>query len=745
MQEHWLNRARRPLGHSALALALATTALVPLAHAAEGDATADGAPAEQIVVTGKQFGYNVADSALKMPISVKDTPQSVVVVTRDLMDFAGINQFSDIYKIDASAGVAFSGDQVPRNYYRGFRQQGLNAIKVDGFRMSGRFNLDLEPFERFEIVKGATSTLYGQNSVGGTLNAISKMPKSTFGGELSAEAGSFDHYRLTGDVYGPLSADGRLMYRVVGSWLDEKSYLNFAYNKHFVIAPTLRFEVDPDTAITARINYQKSIFPFYFGYEPQFLGTDADDASQIVASNFKMPSVSRKTTGAMPWNRTDRNSLIGQVMVEHNFGEAWHLRANLEYNRQKEFHNSGNVLDTDAEGYSNVTVYENDEEAQVYSAEVNLFGDVEAFGETHTLFFGADYAHIDNPNDYAWDYYDGQATGFSIYHPDYSLIPAHSTASDYPYLYRSKLNRDVAGLTAQAILHPVKGLTILAGGRYSWDRLWNQTSCCTSADAFADPTITKASKVTYQIGATYALTPSTNAYVSYGTTFEPQTGQLYSASNPNGDPLAPQSGRAKEMGFKGDLLGKKVSWSLAAFYMTRSNIAQSDLEHSGFYVLSGTQRSQGVEANLQGQVLKGWQVYGSMAYLDAKYIAGPNAGAQPVNAPRFGASLYSSYEWLDGPLKGFGMGGGVVRKSGFSKTNTYTLSDGTVKLVNFNFNQNVTEVDIRAFYGTHGWKLEAGITNLFDVTYYTQHADGGMSPYLINPPRQFKITLSRHL
>ncbi len=700
-------------------------------HMAQADASgaASGDDIDEVVVSGVKFRYEEAQSAMKIPLALKDTPQTVLVVTKDLMDFAGIHQFSDIYKIDASGGTAHAGDQVPRNYYRGFRQQSANSIKVDGFRMSGRTNLDLSLFERFEVVKGPTSTLYGQNSIGGTLNAVSKLPQPDFGGNFSVEAGSYDHYRGDLDFYGPLGSSDRVSYRMVASWLDEDLPVDFTYSKRLVLAPSVKFELTPDTTLITRVSYQKSQFPYYFGYGLQFLGTDRFDLSQVTRDNFKIPDLPRDRAANMPWNKTERSALFALTTLEHRFGENWNLRANLQYNHLTEEQNSGqaNAI-TGLDGLTGASIYAYDDNDHVYAGEVNLYGDVEMFGRKHTLFFGADYARLDNRSLFADDSMSGEQTGFSILDPDYSLIPRHSQFSDYAFFFGEKSRTKQSGFTAQAILHPTDRFTALLGGRYSRDVEDDRTSCCALDSALGENTHTVNDDFTFQGGVTFKVTESTNLYASYGETFEPQSGTLA-----NGASAGPQQGTSKEIGAKGELLDRGLSWSVALFDMRRAHITQRVLGTS-FVEEAGTQRSRGAEVELKGDFKNGWNLFGSFAYLDAEYIAGEFKGAQPVNAPKYGASVFGSYEFLDGPMKGLGFGAGLVHKEKFSQHTVYYAST-TPTILPFGMEDDFTEVDFRTFYRHDRWYYHLGVTNLFNTKYFVQHMDNFAAPYLINPAR----------
>ncbi len=685
---------------------------------------------QEVTVRAVSFRYDEVMSANKMPLSVRDTPQTVKIVTQDLLDFAGVHKFEDFYKIDASSGTSHAGDALPRNYFRGYQVQGVNTIKVDGFRMPAYVELDLAPFERFEIVKGATSTLYGQNSVAGSLNAISKMPKSTFGGEVSLETGSYQHYRADVDLYGPMNASGTLTYRLIGAYLDENEYVDFSSNKRKVFAPTIRYELSEDTSIVARFNYQKYDFTPYYGVGAQFLGTDIEDPAQLTPENFRIPPIPRSETGNSPFNEASKKAIIAQTTVDHRFGEGgWMLRGNVQY-----AHMPGNLqgsldLGTDADGFTDAELYAWDTDNDVYGAEVNLFGDVEWGGRKHTLFFGVDYAKLKEDGEYYYTDVFGADDGFSILNPDYSLRQFPTQRTDYAELFLNADRREMSGITMQALLRPLDGLIVSLGARYSHDVLRSRTACCeidatlegAEADRLAE------NKITKQLGLTYALTPSMNLYATYGETFEPQTG----LTGPN-EHAAPEEGQAYEIGAKGDVLDKRVSYSLALFNLERNNIAQ-DIPGSIYLALAGTQRSRGVELDFQGQVVQGWEIYVSLAAMDAEFTKGTLKGARPANAPKFGASLFTSYEIQDGPCKGLGFGTGVVYKAGREMNDLFSYGGVT----RTNFLGDYTEVDLRTFYTRNRWQFEIAGTNLFNEKYYSNAFAQLQTGYQSNPPRQF--------
>lgn len=693
---------------------------------ASGGGTAGGDAIEEVVVRGVQFRFDdKVSSANKMPLSVKDTPQTVKVVTQDLIEFAGLRKFDDFYKVDASTSPSHTGNQYSRNYFRGFESFGANSMKVDGFRTTGLVQFDLASFERFEVVKGSTSTLYGQNAIGGTFNAISKMPQRQFGGSASMEVGSYSHYRADVDFYGPLAADGNLSYRVVAARLDEESYLDFAYDRRTVLAPTLRYEFDEDTSLTTRVYYQRSDFSPYNGFGAQFIGTDPDDPAQQIASNYRVPKVPASRTGNSPWNDAYKEALIAGTQLEHGLG-SWTLRGNLQYTDIQTDSPGALVFGTDQNGLSDSIVYRYDADGYTYAGEVNLFGDVSLFGRKHTLFFGVDYASGDERSTTGSEYLVGADTGFSILNPDYDVL--RPPVGGYPTVFKREADSEASGITAQALIRPLDGLTVILGTRYSRDVQSSRTACCDPDGVLGPTDELKEEEWTYQTGVTYELTPSLNMYASYGTTFTPQSGLGLS-----GRPLAPEKGEAREIGFKGDVPGYKLSYAVALFDMDRTNISQS-IPGTQFSSLIGVQSSKGVELDLQGEVLKGWEVFASLAWMDAEYTEGEFKGIKPPNAPEFGVSAFTSYEIQSGQLRGLGFGGGVVHKRGRDTTD---LNSG----IPIDFLGNITEVDVRAFYTLAQWRLDVSVSNLLDERYYSTPYGRLNFGYQINPARQVKAVV----
>ncbi|MBL8269822.1 TonB-dependent siderophore receptor [Steroidobacter sp.] len=722
-----------------------------LASAAEPTSklTANEQTVEEVVVTSQViFAQNDAFGATKMGLAVKDTPQTVTVVTGDMIEFASIRSFNDLYKIDASGGTSHDLSNFPSNYYRGFIQRGNNAVRIDGFRMAGNVDLDMSLFDRVEVIKGATSTLYGQNSIGGSLNAVSKMPQDRFGAQFALQGGDFEQRRVEADVTGPVGTNDTWTYRVLGAYDDADSYIDYARDQVQMLSPSIRYQPNESTHFTLRAIYQDT--DMLIGMSPplQLAGQGTGTILQrVLAEGLQVPDVPRSRFFGVPWSDSEIEARFVQFQAEHKFANRWTLRAHAQYNEVGYLSytaNLGGPLDESGRTSSQY-LYARDQDRDVRAVEVNLFGDIELFGRDHKLFFGADYNEIRSEQRSGFEFLPGGFANslFNAFTPNYSAIPAYRSLSDYSFYEDVGYQIDLAGVTAQLILNPIERLHVLLGGRYSQDQLrYQNRTGSTFAEIGATPFRTFAEgefkEVVFQGGVTYALTDAINLYASYGQTFEPTTSRIFVPGDPDGELIDPEEGTNYEIGLKADL-SSDLSFSVAAFQMERSNIAQQDVANPQYSIPLGTQRSRGVELNAQGRLLPELSVFVSLAYLDAEFSDGEFKGLSPANAPRIGASLFGSYELLDGALQGLGFGLGVVYK-GDRETFDTTWTRAARRPVEFDFGDFI-EVDARVFYRHGRWMYTLSGTNLFDERYLSPtfaELDYGTN---INPPRAIRFAV----
>jgi outer membrane receptor protein involved in Fe transport len=246
--------------------------------------------------------------------------------------------------------------------------------------------------------------------------------------------------------------------------------------------------------------------------------------------------------------------------------------------------------------------------------------------------------------------FDGPFTGFNVFAPRYDLVAPHLSISDYSSFIDNINTVRESGATAQAFLRPTDKLTIGLGLRFSDAKLISDRKAgSVSGGEFADlegflelPFTrfnTDTRKTVGQVGATYAITPAINLYASYGQTLESQVGVfIFDAANPRGRNAPPEEGECYEVGFKGEFLDNRVSASLAAFDMKRSNLTQPHPQ-SDLQGVLGSQESKGVEVEMQGAIARGANLFVSLASMNPKYVGGRFDGLQSANG---GSSAHRS-------------------------------------------------------------------------------------------------------
>ena len=724
------------------------------------DSADDGAvQLDEIVVRGKvTLRHKEAYSATKMDMELKDIAQSVTVITEDLMDMADVQMVQDIYRIDASVGSTHRTDSYPTNVFRGYTITGDNALRVDGFRFPGNVDVDLATFERFELVKGPTSSLFGQNSVGGTINAVSKQPTRERIAEIGLEVGSFDAYRLDVDLGNELSADGRWQYRLLGVYRDSDTYIDFTSDKAYVLAPSVGFDLSDRTRVVATLNVQEHEDSNHWGTGLQ----------QYAPGQYRVLPSYRGHNFGQPWNRRDTESVLGTVKVSHNFNNGWELRFNAQGSTVDKYaHSCSGDGNANADGLieAGCWTYLREEDEDMFGGEVNLIGDISLMGREHTLFFGADYTNIRYESRFGYDYIDDDGNHLPDSSVGFQLLPGPSTIQeDFEdsdlYYFSDDIDETVfAGVTIQALANPTDRLQVLLSGRFTFDDIVESSErgagslddlVNTPFDRQTDRELST-NEFVPQIGVTYRVSDNVNVYANWGETYDSTTLglRMFDPDNPDGVPLPSEEGEQIEVGLKADILNDRASITAAIFDMERSGITTVDRINDGYFLPLGTQEVLGAEFAINGSLTDSIDVFWSASYLDAVYkggddIVGGDAapdGARPVNTPKWASSLYMSYSVLNGALEGLNVGVGWVYKDRYPGWGRVFDGGDAAGGVHVDLG-SVNEVDIRLQYETDNWDYFVAVMDVFDDKYYSPYRAEYRWGVSVNPGRRYRAGVS---
>lgn len=627
---------------------------------------------------------------------LKDIPQSVSVITRKQLDDQDITDLRDA--VNHSTGLVGATGIGPGMVIssRGFQ---IDDWQYDGvpvprntYVLGNWANQDLVFFDRVEILRGASGLLQGAGSPGGAINLVRKRGQNTPTATFTGKAGSWDHYGLQADVGGPLNDSGTLRGRMVADQDDTHAFTDYVWSKTTSLYGALDFDLSPDT--TVGIGFSDSDLDS----RPMMRGLPRyPDGSDI--------GFSRSTYSGATWNSNDIEQTTVYADLTHRFDDNWKFKAAAvrmrEHNDSIHQRMHGDVQ-PDGSGLNFADWITNFESTRI-GLDMYLDGKFEAFSLEQELILGGNYTKYTTDDFYARRFVPG-GNIFDIDHhrPKPSLDNilsspgGRSTNADYDI--RQK------GLYSSWRVKLAEPLTAVVGGRVSWyDYAYNLPD-----DDYTD-SMTETGEVTPYFGLVYALTPEWSAYASYTDVFEPQ-----SARDAQQKMLEPVIGSNYEVGLKGELLDGRVNTSLAVFRYDQKNRAVLD-EASGYAcdgwycsTASGKVRSQGIEAEVSGEVLRDLQLFAGYTYNTTKFLDDPENKGRVFSqwTPKHMLRMWADYQ-LPGDFNRVSTGLGFV-------TQSHTMS----------FDREFDIPGFTVWSARLGYRLSREIdlavnaNNLFDKRYY---------------------------
>ena len=698
----------------AIRLVLLTPLLTAPAWAAEenSEETAESQVSSVVVTASSDEGvtegsdsYTPASSstATKLPLTLRETPQSVTVVTKQKMD--DFNQTSINEVLGSVAGVTVEKIETDRTYYtsRGFD---ITNFQVDGLGLpmaNGNVNGDLDTaiYDRVEVVRGASGLMTGAGNPSATVNMVRKRPTREFQAEVKGAAGSWENGRGEMDVSGSLVESERLRGRTVVVKQNKESYLDRYASDKTVIYGVVEGDLTDRTLMTVGYSLQQNdsdspmwgALPLYYSDGSQ---TDYD-VSTSTSADWSF------------WNVDNRRAF---VELSHGFDNGWQTKAvyNFIDTRQDSrlFYMYGTPDKTTGEGLMSYPgLYQMQMKQHV--ADVNASGPFSLLGREHQLVVGSTLSRstVNELSLYSNDIgtalpplenWDGSYT-----QPAFDLYPNGSYWND----------QEMAGYLA-ARFSVIDDLTWIVGSRLtSWE---------TNGQSYGVAKTNSAHGVlTPYTGLVYDLTDEVSTYASYTTIFTPQK-----AMDINRQQLDPIDGISYETGVKGEFFGGALNTSLALFQTRQNNLAQiagtmPDNATEYYYEAVDGVRSQGYELEASGMVMTDWQLAAS--YTDFS-IQDADGNATKSYTPKKLLKLASSYQ-----LNKLKLGGSLNWQDEISRVNGAgtTTKQGSYALLNL----------MARYDFTKQWHTQLNVDNVTDKKYLNSlYWDQGF----YGAPRSFMLT-----
>ena len=697
---------------------------------------------EGIIINGRRGLNRKPVTVGKTGLSPMDIPQSIAVINTETIRDQQVNRLSDVLK--NVNGVAYGENRGSVNetfFARGYSLGGNNILK-NGARTSAGGLPETSTLESVEVLKGSAALLYGGVTGGAVVNLVTKKPKFQYGGEVSLRAGSYDLYKPTVDVYGPITS--KLAFRVIGTSENADSYRDVVKSKRLYVNPSLLYKFSDKTELIVQGDYLKS------NYTPDF---------GIGSVGNRLSPVGRNAFLNTLWAYNNTNTTSAQANLTHKFNEAWKLNAIAALQSYDRDYFGAERPAANAAGMTARNLTRSQSKEYTYNEQLNVTGSFKTGRFNHNVLIGAD-ADQSRTNAKGFLY----APGSKAFYDSINILnPAtYNTHSNIPetYIVTNTLTPITrAGIFVQDLFAVTDKFKVLAGVRWTYQQTNRTTIDSVLKDkqikGTADPKIDKA--FSPKFGLIYQPLKTTSVYVSYANNFTVNSGLNVATNEPMGPSIIDQY----EAGIKNDILKGRLSVNLTWYKILNNRFAQTALfkpdgtpnGDANLKEFTGKTASDGVELDITGTIVDGLNFIAGYSYNFIRYTETRNEvknssgtviaaggiveGERLVGTTKNTANGTLFYTFPCGAVKGLKLGVSAFytgdRFGGFNTSKTPSARAGLIPLNGF------TTFDFSAGYTYKSLSILAKVSNLTDEINYFVHEN-----YSVNPiaPRQFVATAS---
>ncbi|MFK0312053.1 TonB-dependent siderophore receptor [Pseudomonas sp. NPDC090233] len=700
-----------------------------------------------------QLGYTVEStrSSTGLKLTPRQTPQSVTTITRQQLDDRDIHSIEQA--LDTTPGVSTTKSEVGgRTDFRA-RGYSISNWKVDGLQFQGGSDfsgggnaLNMDLYERIDIVRGANGLLGGTGDPSATVNLIRKAPTKTFGGSAYATYGSWDKRRLGADLNLPLSEDGRLRSRFVMTQGDANSFRDNQSERSRAALANFEFDIDDATTLGAGYQYEYN----------KVVGGGWGANIPIWYRDGSTTNLPRSTNVVPSWSFGEYTTRTAFGSLVHHFDNDWSLDLKAAQSTSEALNHRGlakvnsagrgsygGYWDQDGSGAILNGLHSSSDTTQ-QSAQIDLSGPFQLFGRAHQAMVG-----YNDSRTVAWspEYSCTMVSDNRVSAPSvgcqfranngFPVTDWHNGVdSDYDMLAsrtgrHSKTTTRLQGMYAATRLSITDPLSVIIGMRTT------DYSATTRNVSGVRSNQQNSGIVTPYLGAVYDLNDTYSLYASYTDIFNPQT-----AETESGTKVEPIRGQSYETGIKGEWLDGRLNASAAYFRTKQENKAVLDdgltTPTGGDAYKAGTgQETDGIDLEIAGALTPNWNLYAGYTYLHFRRV---DSDGRSDPSHLFKAS--TTYR-LSGPLDRLTLGAGVK-----AQTNIRAISSPAGQPVN-GVSGGSTDVNwsgyaiwsaMAKYQVTDDTSVSLNVDNLFDKHYYTQY--GFYAGAIYGDPRNMSLTVS---
>ncbi|MHC1551190.1 TonB-dependent siderophore receptor [Phyllobacterium sp. K27] len=633
-------------------------------------------------------------SGSKMATDILDTPASVSVITAKELQQRGAQSVEQALQYTAGVSTDFYGSDDRFDF---FKIRGFDAYTYrDGLplgRPFGGLREEVYAYDRVEVLKGANSTIFGVSDPGGSVNYVTKKPKSERFGDAYVTGGSNSRKEIGFDFGDNLTTDDTLSYRLTGKFKDADGEYDYSRDDEKFFIGGLTWRPTEMTSLTVVFDHlHRNGVPGSGGHP--------------VGSDFKRS----RFFGEPDYNfrGTDRNTV--SVMFDHDFGNGLSFSSNARYSDAKTDFGYAYISSTPTDGstIAERSFFGNESSNENFVMDGRLQYETSFKKIESRTLIGIEYNKSSSNNDTYW----GQAPGIDWTNPIYSGGPVN-----LPLIASTRTKQNTKAVYIQQDLIFADRFIATVGLRNDWLDIEQKNRLQNNALAEED-----LSEFTSRVGLTYKITDEMSVYASYAESVAPPTVGL-----------KPEEGEQYEVGVKYQPTAFPALFTASVYDLTKNNITVTDPITSNPTTV-GEVRVRGLDLEAKTEITDSFSLTAAYSFMKSEIIENGIAGSEGNRlsfVPEHQGSLWANYKIAGSGHRGdmtFGLGSRYIGSYYFDNANT-TKTKGNV-VVDASFSYEFLDKST----------LNLNVSNLFDKKYV---AYGGFGADFYNPGREIAVSLRR--
>ncbi len=652
---------------------------------------------ERVEVAGVAAPYRRehSSSTTRTPTALRDIPQTVSIVTRELLNDQRAQSVADAMRNVPGVSIAQGEGNRDQVVLRGINTTSdffVNGVRDDQERFRDLYNVDT-----LEVVQGPAAVLFGRGGAGGVVNVVTRRAARGAPSDASMEVGPYGHSRATARLTVP--AGDAAAFGLSTMAQRSGGFRDGAFLHRYGVNPTFSAPLGSSARLSLGGEYM----------------SDRRLADRGIPSRAGAPVIvsPRQFFGSLEQNEAQSGVRSGHATLEARVGSRLLVRNTfLAGQYPKAYRNVYPGSAVSATGTFTLAAYRQETNRTNLFNQTDVIYDMRVGSTHHTLLAGIEAGHQVQQEQ-------------RLVAPPIPNVLLTSSARDADFgAAVLATDRDAASDVLGAYVQDQVALSrrwkAVVGARL--DRFGVRVD-----DHMAGSTNLSRTDVVLspRAGLIYQPVPQVSLYGLYSYAFLPSGATLGLAVNTA--ELGPENAINYETGAKLELFGAKLMVTAAAFRLNRNNVKNTDPDNPTRLVLTGQQQTEGFVLSASGSITPAWKLHAGYADLDARITrdtAAAPAGRTVGLVPRRQGSIWSTFEFA----RRLGVGGGIVDQS-----SEFASFSNLVRLPGF------TRLDGLVYYQLGRYRLAVNAENLLNRRYYpTAHNDNNISP---GAPRNINMSL----